>query len=363
MSDTLDAILELARWAPSGDNTQPWRFEIVAADHVVVHGFDTRDHCVYDLTGHPSQISIGAMLETLRIAAAAQGYSAAIARRLDSPDTHPRFDVCLSAATVSPIERSKAADLASAIKTRAVQRRPLRTTPLTAPEKTALTESVGPAFDVIFIEELGQRLRVAALLWSSAWLRLTMREAYEVHRSVIEWGAKFSEERIPAAAVGVDPLTSRLMGWAMQDWARVQFMNRYLAGTVLPRVQLDLIPAIACAVHVVLVAKTDPKTIDHYVAAGAAVQRLWLTATRLGLQHQPELTPLIFSGYAREGRMFSADPRMMPAALELDRKLGALIGAGAARRAVWLGRLGRGKAADARSLRLPLNRLIVSDAR
>ena len=27
--EVLVKILDLARWAPSGDNTQPWRFEIV----------------------------------------------------------------------------------------------------------------------------------------------------------------------------------------------------------------------------------------------------------------------------------------------------------------------------------------------
>ena len=55
----LEDILDQARWAPSGDNTQPWRFEVRGARHVVVHGFDTRSHCVYDLDGHPSQLSLG----------------------------------------------------------------------------------------------------------------------------------------------------------------------------------------------------------------------------------------------------------------------------------------------------------------
>lgn len=44
--DVLLKILELARWAPSGDNTQPWRFEIVSDDHIAIHGSDTRDWCV-----------------------------------------------------------------------------------------------------------------------------------------------------------------------------------------------------------------------------------------------------------------------------------------------------------------------------
>jgi len=47
-------VLDLARWAPSGDNTQPWRFAIVGADRVVVYAHDTRETCVYDLDGHPS---------------------------------------------------------------------------------------------------------------------------------------------------------------------------------------------------------------------------------------------------------------------------------------------------------------------
>ncbi|WP_341643733.1 nitroreductase family protein [Thauera sp. SDU_THAU2] len=34
--ETLLEILNLARWAPSGDNTQPWKFEILADDHVAV---------------------------------------------------------------------------------------------------------------------------------------------------------------------------------------------------------------------------------------------------------------------------------------------------------------------------------------
>src|SRR5437667_416717 len=58
----VEQILELARWAPSGDNTQPWRFEVLSDDHFVVHGFDTRDWCIYDIDGRPSQLALGALL-------------------------------------------------------------------------------------------------------------------------------------------------------------------------------------------------------------------------------------------------------------------------------------------------------------
>ena len=71
--DTLTKILDLARWAPSGDNTQPWRFEIVDDALIRVHGNDTRDHILYDYDGHPSHIAHGALLETMRIAASGFG--------------------------------------------------------------------------------------------------------------------------------------------------------------------------------------------------------------------------------------------------------------------------------------------------
>ena len=77
----LQRILERARWAPSGDNTQPWRFEILGEDHVVVHGYDTRDHVVYDLDGHASQLAVGALLETIQIAATEEACVTHITRR------------------------------------------------------------------------------------------------------------------------------------------------------------------------------------------------------------------------------------------------------------------------------------------
>jgi hypothetical protein len=60
---------------------------------------------------------------------------------------------------------------------------------------------------------------------------------------------------------------------------------------------------LACAAHFVIIADTPPADIDDYIAAGGAMQRFWLTATKLGLHAQPEMTPLIFSAYVQVGRI------------------------------------------------------------
>ncbi|HEY2967369.1 MAG TPA: molybdopterin biosynthesis protein MoeY [Casimicrobiaceae bacterium] len=346
-------VLDLARWAPSGDNTQPWRFAIEASDRVTVFGRDTRAHCVYDLDGHPSQISLGALLETMALAATRFGLDARIERRQGSPDESPVFDIRFRH---DPGIGQHA--LVPQILERRVQRRPLRLRRLSEREKKTLERAVNLGFQLIWFEGWMGRMKMAWLNFANAKIRLTVPEAYRVHREVIEWGARSSADRIPDAALGASPPTLMLMRWAMDSWKRVSFLNRYLAGTLAPRIELDLVPGVACAAHCVLVAERAPTTADDYIAAGRALQRFWLTATSLGLQFQPQYTPLVFARYAREGVRFTTSARAMKRAAQIRIAVDELLGPDVATRAMFLGRIGAGKPAEARSVRLPLERLM-----
>jgi nitroreductase len=352
----VERILELARWAPSGDNTQPWRFEIVDERRFVVHGFDTRDWCLYDIDGRPSQIALGALLENVAIAASTHAMRASIVRRADTPETQPTFDVQLEESA-----DVRADLLAPFIAVRSVQRRALRTRPLSAAVKRTLEAAVGADHSVHWLEGAPNRRAVAALMFRTSALRLTAPEAYEVHRRVIAWNSRFSEDKVPDAAIGLDPLTTRLMAFVMRDWTRVRLFNRYLAGTLTPRIQLDIIPSLACAAHFLIRARATPRTVDDYVSAGRAMQRFWLTVTHQGLQLQPEMSPLIFAAYARQNRPFTASSAIWQRAKALGEHFDRLVAPDAAT-TVFMGRLGEGPAPRARSLRRPLAALLVERA-
>jgi hypothetical protein len=349
-------VLDSARWTPSGDNTQVWRFELIDDESCVIHGFDTRDHSIYDVDGHPSHIALGALLETITIAASSLQRRADFVLRPESGERAPLIDVRLTADAA--VTRDPLVD---AIERRCVQRRALKTRLLTRQEKSALEQAAG-AYRVIWLEGLKTKLQLAGLLFRNAGIRLTMPEAYAVHREIIEWRAKHSYDRIPDQALGLDPVTTRLMEWVMQSWGRVNFFNRYLGGTIAPRLQLDLIPALACGAHFILVAEHPPQVIADYLTAGRALQHFWLTATHLGLQLQPEQTPLIFAQYVSNGRHFSQTPGLWDKACEVTRQLDQLIGVETRQKAVFMGRIGAGKAAAARSLRRPLKELLISTA-
>ena len=342
-------ILDLARWAPSGDNTQPWRFEILDDRRFVIHGFDTRAHCVYDLDGRASQMSLGALIETLCIAASAFGLRADISQRMDAPDTHPTFDV-----TLQPDSSVTVSKLFAAIPLRSVQRRPFSTKRLSDEQKSALEQSLNPGYRLMWLEGAAAKWRTALLMFANAKLRLTTEEAYRVHRDIIHWGRRYSPDRVPDQALGVDALTLKLMHWIMRDWSRVQFFNQFLAGTWAPRIQMDFLPSLMCGAHFVLLRTTPPTSIDHHVDGGRMVQRLWLTATRLGLVHQPELTPLIFSRYARTGLAFSTAAASLALADQLVKQTHRVVGQDLPL-AVWIGRLGTAKEpAFSRSTRRPM---------
>lgn len=349
-----EQILDFARWAPSGDNTQPWRFEIKNDYEVVVHGFDTRNHCVYDLDGHASQIALGALLETMTIAATGHGFRTQVSRLPRLPDTTPTFSV-----SFSPDASLKPSPLIPAIKQRAVQRRPFSARSLSVDDKSALEISVAPQYQVVWFETLPRKWRVARLLFRNAKLRLIMPEAFEVHRNVIEWGARFSEDKIPEYAVGVDPMTARLMRWVMQSWPRVHFFNTWLGGTILPRIQLDLIPGLLCGAHFALVAKGELEAVDQYVAGGHALQRFWLEAERLNLRLQPEMTPIIFSRYHRERRKFTLEISARELTAVVASKFAEIFGQEACvSRVLFFGRIGHGPRASSRSTRLSLSSLM-----
>lgn len=359
--ETILRILDQARWAPSGDNTQPWRFEILSGQHLVVHGSDTRRTVVYDRSGFASQIATGALLENITIAASGYGLKAEISCRTNDPDEeHPLYDVYFL--EDSTILRDP---LLPFIESRCVNRRPLGRVPLTPEEKGLLLKSMShtaslPSFyRILWLENFSAKLSMARITQASGKLRLVIPEAYPVHRAVIEWNARYSIDRIPDQALGLSFSILPLMCWIMGRWERVQFFNRFLGGTLIPRLELDILPSLACSAHFVLLAPVPPQTLTDYVDAGRALCRFWLGVTAQGLQFQPEMTPLIFRSYVLRNTSFSRSPSSFDQARKISLALERLIGKDQADRAVFMGRVGRGNPPISRSLRLPLPSLLI----
>ncbi|HSA59183.1 MAG TPA: ThiF family adenylyltransferase [bacterium] len=348
-----ERVIELARWSPSGDNLQQWRFERNGERGFRIYG-DNHSRDVYFLNDWPKLLALGGLLETVAIAATGEGLKAEFARPAGTGDTDREI---VREVTLVPDGGRPPSPLLPFIRSRTTQRRSMSRRGLSPGHRRVLEEAVRP-YRILWIEDPRRRWEMARLASQYARIRLTIPEAYEVHKKVIEWGQRFSTDRIPDQAIGLDPMALKLMRWAMKSWARVRFMNKYLAGTLLPRIQLELIPGRNCAAYAALLAPGPMNGPSDYLDAGRAMQRFWLTATRLGLQLQPQMAPLIFDSYAREKIAFTADQAAIRKTASLSPRLRAVLGEDNYPVTAFLARLGWGTSPVSRSLRKPLSQLL-----
>ena len=298
----IESVLDIARWAPSGDNAQPWRFR-VKSDLEIEVLVRRSNSSVYEYRqGEPTLISAGALLENIQLAAPAFGMTArwryvGSADGIDHICVSFREDPCAS----TP-------DLFDQITRRSVDRRLFKMRPLSAEQKDLLSRSLNSGMEIQWYESLPDRLRIAALSASATNIRLTIPETFAIHSSIVDWKNRDSEEGIPSRALGLDPLTLRLTRWSMAKWSRTKFMNG-LGAPHMAALQMDFLPGIFSASYfTVRLARRSGEpdaALVETLQAGQAIQRFWLRAAKLGLVMQPCVAMLAFWSYAAAGRDFT----------------------------------------------------------
>lgn len=354
----LEEILNLARWAPSGDNAQPWRFRILDSETVVVR-LRLEATSVYEYRGgEPTLLAGGMLVEALGIAASAHGRE--MRWETEAGGTEFRLLVRFPRATEGRVD-----PLVPVLTLRSVDRHRYRWRGLHPHEKEALEASVGGQVGVDWHESAPSRWRCARLNAMATDIRLRCPEAFAIHQRVIDWQRALSPEGIPARAVGLPAPMLPMLRWALSDWSRMQRLNR-LAGTWGTAAQLDYLPGLASGAFVVFRRNAMEAAADSgggLIQAGQAIQRFWLTATRLGLAMQPTIAMLAFAEYGQNGTSFTAEAALRSKAATLAGHFRNWL-AVTPGEVLFVARIGEPKRRlpSVRSSRIPLAKLIESPA-
>jgi sulfur-carrier protein adenylyltransferase/sulfurtransferase len=350
----IEKILDIARWAPSGDNQQPWRFEIVDQDRVVICLTHKTDDLYDYRDGEPTLLSGGMLLESMRLGASRWNRSLEWTYAGCHEHVH-RINVLFPRASETAIN-----PLVSYIPIRSVDRRSYRLRALTDAEKSALAEALGSELEIEWHEGWRQRWRLARLGARATAIRLSIPEAFAVHRRIIDWDRQHSPDRIPAAAAGLSRASLGPMRWAMQSWPRMRLLNA-MGGLLSAQVQMDYVPGMRSAAFFAIRMRSPVSEEElrpaHLLQAGMAIQRFWLTATALNLAVQPGFATLIFAEYGDRPPAGFTDRRTQ----QLSARLTPLLGEDR-KGLIFLGRIGvplQGYKSS-RSTRLPLTDLIAA---
>ena len=351
-----DEIVRYATLAANSHNTQPWRFAIQADNRVRIDIARASDTNVYEFDhGRPTVLSAGFLLESLRIAASRFGHAM---QWQESPRGSDTLSLDISFVADPSIREDP---LFATLRTRSVDRRRYRLTPLLPEQKAALAATLGEGLALRWFERAGERWQITRLNARATDIRLRIPEAFAIHREILDWSRDFSETGIPVHAVGMNPFSIIAMQWLMRRWPAMDFANRYLGTTLLSRLELDLVPGLLCAAHfVVTQTGTDPDDpIRRGLQNGQALQRFWLTATALGLVMQPSPATLCFAYYGTRGERFTEDVAVLEKAKQLASKFTRLIPEGPDG-TVFIGRIGApaSRQIRARSVRRPLSSLV-----
>jgi len=347
----LEEILNAARWAPSGDNKQPWKFEVTSDSTLTILVGTADGTNIYEYRdGEPLMLAAGMLLESIRIAATAHGRAMTW-----QSESSSRINV-----TLTPQENIVVDPLNSFLPLRTVDRWPYRWRRLTTLEATTLESVLEGRLLIEWHSSLPQRWRFARLCARSGDIRLRLRQAYEVHAEIIDWERKLSPRKIPAGALGVVPATRLLMRWALRSWGRVKWINR-IFGTKAITFQMDYIPILwSAACFTMCLPKRDAQCHDRdsLLEAGIHIQRFWLTATRLGLAMQPLLSTLIFADYGSKLPCVIGDSRVVHKIEQLGQSFKDNLGH-IPSEMVFLGRIGKSSSSSqaCRSTRMSLEEL------
>lgn len=290
----LTRILDVARWAPSPDNSQPWRFEQTSPTSLRVHLDLERGNPYAYRASEPIWLSAGMLMQALRLAASSHGW--AMRWQLAGDAAAPVIEVDFDAR--AGVQRDP---LAGYVKVRSVDRNAYRVKALTDDDRRALEKALGPGLHVTWLTGTRQRLKLSLVNAAATAIRLRSKACHGVHQQVIDWNNRFSRTGMPAGALGLDPLAQRIMRFVLGDWRRMKVASRWLGATLYAGLEMDILPGLRsggfAAIHQSL-ASADRLRPEDKIVLGERIMRFWLEATRRGLAMQPALAALFCDAQA-----------------------------------------------------------------
>ncbi|WP_339758130.1 Rv1355c family protein [Algoriphagus aquimarinus] len=295
----LTYLLEKANTAPSGGNSQPWKwiFDKVGVLHLI-HDKD-KSESLLDFLGTGSLLAFGAALEIIRLTAANMGLALSIHYQISQFGEDLIASVLFYSKADSSIVVSHD-DLTEGIDLRCTNRKNDKRELVSTEETLAfksLAEDLGVTLEVIDdLEVLGE---LAPILGGMDRLRLLHEQGYSDFISEIRW----SEEEALETKDGIDIATlemgnvERAAIGLVRDPGTVEFFRKNDLGYGLTKISDQTI----LTAGAVMMLQADEYSPEAFLKSGAALQRIWMKANLCGYSIQPVSASLfIFHRVNRE---------------------------------------------------------------
>lgn len=288
--DLIKKIIEYGIYAPSGDNSQPWKFVISKDNKIFLYNIADKDNPILNIHEGGSMISHGAVILNMEIAADSFGYKTIVSY---FPDPSLK-DLVAILNFIKNDKQNNLYDLSllESIKKRCTNRNHYKRE-LKENIKNELnqTSKVTDLKIKLFYNQEDKDL-LASCISISEEIILQTKDLHELLFVDVSWTKK--EEAIKRHGLYVKTLefnpAQLFVFWLCRKWKNISFLNKKIGFSKIVGKQNADIYKSSGAIGLILIPNTDKIS---YVKAGELLQYIWLKATILGLSFQP-VTGLFF---------------------------------------------------------------------
>lgn len=300
MTQEIEKILLAGLQAPSGENCQPWEFE-VHDNSIEIYNVPERDQSLYNIEQKGSLVAHGALLENISIAASNFGFETAISLFPDENQNH------VATVVIQKNDASKTS-LYKYIPLRSTNRKSYKTEPLAENAVNQLrTLALEAGTNLHWLQDPAKKQRVAEAASLNEQLIFQNKYLHTFFFNHIRWTEKENKEVSNGFFIDTLELKpeQRAMFKVLKFWNILKFLNIFGFSNVIAK---ENAKTYANSASFGLITLRDRST-QSYVAAGRTLERVWLTATSLGLSIQPLTGVLFFSErlHAGQNKEFSPE--------------------------------------------------------
>ena len=279
MHEDIKRFLNDGVLAPSGENCQPWRFE-VRDNSVSIFNVPEADQSLYNSKQKGSYMAHGALIENIVLSASSSGYLSTITL---FPDSHNKNHTASIVFEKSDVQEDK---LVHQIKERSTNRKSFTGEKLNDTEKQELLSSItSPLNELILVDDEDLRESLGTALAVNEQVLFENKKIHDFFYCHLIWDKK-DEDKAGGFFIDTLEFLPHQLGAVklFKNWTILSLLNR-IVGVSKKIAKENGEKYSASGTFGAITMRQGDR--EAWIQAGRSMERVWLVATSLGLAFHP----------------------------------------------------------------------------
>lgn len=278
MQSQIVEILKEAVYAPSGDNSQPWRF-VLNGHTLDIYSTPEKDNPIFNFRQRGTYLAHGALVENIVVAASVRNLKAVV-----KWFPYEQEENCTASINFF-YSNEVFSDLQPFIKKRSTNRKPYLVRKLSENEKKNLERvflNQRPNF--FLVEEKNRINKIGAAVSVNEIIMLTNRELHDFFYSDVRWTTRSEKKHKTGLYLKTMELQppQALVFKLLQNWNLAKILTKLGLVDFIARENSKIYQSVSAFCGIIVNGEKE-----EYLEAGRLMQRLWLTAVKNNLSMHP----------------------------------------------------------------------------